>query len=87
MITKIVTWLAIYLMIWWVTFFAVLPIGGNVSQHEAGITPEKGHDPGAPAIHNLGKKVKLNSIVAFVIWLIVLILVVFVHVPLPQIPA
>ncbi len=83
MITKIVTWLAIYLMIWWVTFFAVLPIGGNVSQHEAGITPGKGEDPGAPLVHNLGKKVKLNSIVAFVVWLIALILIQFMHIQLP----
>jgi predicted secreted protein len=83
MITKIVTWLAIYLMIWWVTFFAVLPIGGNVSQHEAGVTPGKGEDPGAPLVHNLGKKVKLNSIVAFVVWLIALILIQFMHIQLP----
>ncbi len=87
MITKIITWLAIYLMIWWVTFFAVLPIGGNVSHHEAGVETVKGNDPGAPVFHNLGKKVRLNSIVALVVWAIVLILNVFIHIPLPQIPA
>ncbi|WP_443747489.1 DUF1467 family protein [Asticcacaulis solisilvae] len=86
MFTKIISWLAIYLMIWWVTFFAVLPIGGNVSQHEAGITPGKGEDPGAPAVHNLGKKVRLNTLVALVIWLIAVIVINVVHIPLPQIP-
>lgn len=84
MITKILTWIAIYLMIWWVTFFVVLPLGGNVSHHEAGVASEKGNDPGAPVVHNLGRKVKLNSIVAAVVWLIVLIVTQFVHFPLPQ---
>ena len=87
MITKIVTWLAIYLMIWWVTFFAVLPIGGNVSHHEAGVESQAGNDPAAPVFHNLGKKVKWNSLVALGVWLVVLILINFVHIPLPQIPA
>ncbi len=87
MISKILTWAAIYLMIWWVTFFAVLPIGGNVSHHEAGVDTQKGNDPGAPVTHNLGKKVRLNSLVALAIWVVVLILNLFIHIQIPDLPS
>jgi predicted secreted protein len=87
MFTKILTWAAIYLMIWWVTFFAVLPMGGNVSHHEAGVETQKGNDPGAPVVHNLGKKIRLNSLVALAVWLIVLIFSVFIRIPIPEIPS
>lgn len=83
MFTAIVTWIAIYIMIWWVTLFAVLPIGGNPSHHEAGVEVMKGNDPGAPVNPNLWKKARLNSIVAFVVWVLMLVLSFFVHIPLP----
>lgn len=81
MIAKILTWAAIYLMIWWVTLFAVLPLGGNVSHHEAGVPTQKGNDPGAPVTHNLGRKIKINTVVAAVVWVIVLIGSLFVDIP------
>ncbi len=86
MITRIVTWAAIYLMIWWVTFFAVLPLGGHRSQHESGEATIKGNDPGAPVRLDLWRSVRINTVVALVIWAVVLVLNVFVHVPLPVIP-
>ena len=85
MILKIVTWLAIYIMIWWITLFAVLPIGGNISQHEAGLPVIKGNDPGAPVKHNLWWKVRLNSVVALVVWLILLFLMFVARIDLPDI--
>ena len=85
MITKIVTWLAIYIMIWWISFFATLPLAGHRSQSESGEATLTGNDPGAPSKLNLWKAVKLNTVVALVVWLAVLILVVFVHIPLPDI--
>lgn len=72
MISFMLTALAIYLMIWWITLFAVLPIGGNPSHHEAGVEVIKGNDPGAPVNLNLWKKVKLNTIVATVVWAILM---------------
>ena len=46
--------LAIYFIMWWLVFFAVLPWGIR-SQHEHGdIVP--GTDPGAPAVHGLKVK-------------------------------
>ena len=39
--------LAVYVLVWWLTFFAVLPFGIR-SQHEEETTP--GTDPGAPVL-------------------------------------
>jgi predicted secreted protein len=47
---------AIYFIIWWVVFFAVLPFGVRNSAEE-GVAVEAGHDPGAPTA--LGMKNKL----------------------------
>jgi predicted secreted protein len=47
--TTILAWAAIYVVVWWITIFAILPIGVR-SQDEAGeVVP--GSDPGAPALH------------------------------------
>ena len=41
------TLVAIYFLIWWIVFFAMLPLGVK-SQHEAQVEFERGTDPGAP---------------------------------------
>ena len=85
MITKIVTAAAIYIMIWWVSLFAVLPLGGDRRDHAEGVPVQKGNDPGAPVRHNLGKKMRLNSLVAFVLWLVAMAFMYLIHLPLPEI--
>ena len=55
-----------YLTIWSTALFMVLPF--FVQRNEA---PEVGHDPGAPVIHNLKKKLWINTVFSFVIWLVV----------------
>jgi predicted secreted protein len=55
--SPVMTWplgVAIYLTIWWVTLFAVLPFGVR-SQHE-GRDYSQGTDPGAPIAPGLLKK-------------------------------
>ena len=79
------TWLAIFLMIWWVSFFAVLPLW-NISHHEAGVKTSDGGDPGAPLTHNLKKKVMINTVVASVLTVILFLFMTFIHIPLPTIP-
>jgi len=60
------TAIAIYVLIWWVVLFAVLPFGIR-SQHEEGdIAP--GTDPGAPAIPNLRWKLVWTTLVSAVIF-------------------
>lgn len=60
----------IYLLIWWVMLFTILPLG--VERHgEDG----KGYDRGAPKVANIRKKLILNTIVSAIILAIIWILV------------
>jgi predicted secreted protein len=59
--------IATYVIVWWVTFFAVLPIGVT-SQHEAGDFVE-GTDPGAPTVPYLGRKILAATLIALLLWL------------------
>jgi len=58
---------AVYLILWWLAFFTMLPIGAR-SHHEAGEPPPPGSDPGAPLVHKLGLKALLAAGVAAVFW-------------------
>lgn len=61
------TGIFVYLVVWWVVLFAVLP-WGVTSQTEAGaVTP--GSEPGAPAAPMLLRKGLITTLVAGVIWL------------------
>ena len=58
----ITTALAIYFITWWVVLFAVLPWGVR-SQAESGeVVP--GSDPGAPAIHRVGRALLWTTVIA-----------------------
>ena len=62
-------WGAIYVVVWWITIFAILPIGVR-SQDEAGeIVP--GSDPGAPALPRLAWKALITTVVSAVILAII----------------
>jgi len=55
--------MAVYFVIWWITLFAVLPLGIK-NAHEAGVKVEEGHDPGAPVVTHLWRVVGINTVVA-----------------------
>ena len=57
---------AIYFVIWWITLFLTLPFGVR-SQHEDG-EMAAGTDPGAPVIPRLGRKLRLTTVVAALIF-------------------
>ena len=60
----------IYLLVWWVVIFAVLPLG--VERHDdAG----KGYDAGAPNNAQIKKKLIMTTVISFVIVLAMYILV------------
>ena len=61
---SVVNAIVLYVIIWWVVLFAVLPWG--VRRNEA---PEPGHDPGAPANPNLGRKAIYTTVIAAAVWL------------------
>lgn len=57
---------AIYFIMWWLVFFAVLPFGIR-SQHEHGDIPA-GTDPGAPVLHGLRLKIVWTTVAASVVF-------------------
>lgn len=62
---------AIYVVIWWLTLFAVLPLGAQ-SHAEAGLDLKDGGDPGAPVTPNLKRKFITTTWVAGIVWVVVI---------------
>ena len=54
---------AIFLLIWFVVLFAVLPFGVRPQ-----INPEPGHDPGAPVQPMLWRKAAWTTVISLIIW-------------------
>lgn len=67
---------AIYFVIWWVVLFAVLPFGVRNASEE-GVAVEAGHDPGAPTVPALKKKLIWTTIVASGVFAICWVLYVY----------
>jgi len=81
------TWtagLAIYLVLWWLTLFAVLPWGVRASAGPDDIVP--GSDPGAPAAPKMLRKIAITTLISAVIWLGVAWLIVYQPISLDSIP-
>jgi predicted secreted protein len=64
------TGVVVYILVWWVTLFAVLPLW--ITPSEPG---DLGHTAGAPQRPRLGLKLALTSAVAAVIWVGIYIVV------------
>jgi predicted secreted protein len=54
---------AIFLLIWFVILFAVLPWGVRQPNE-----PEPGHDPGAPMNPQLGRKAIITTAISVLLW-------------------
>ncbi len=69
-----ITGIAIYLVLWWVVLFTILPLGVR-SHHEMGIDLKDGGDPGAPVNPNLKRKfittTWVSAIVFAIFWAVV----------------
>ncbi|MGE0595169.1 MAG: DUF1467 family protein [Hyphomonadaceae bacterium] len=59
---------AIYVILWWLAFFVLLPVGAQ-SAHEADEEAPAGSERGAPRVHGLGKKALGAAAIAAVLWL------------------
>ena len=59
----------VYLLIWWVTLFAVLPFGVRGQAEEGEVV--RGSEPGAPVDSRMVRKIKITTIIATLMWLIV----------------
>lgn len=64
--------LAIYVTIWWIVLFAVLPLGVR-SAEEAGEERTEGADPGAPVAPQLMKKAAITTVIAAIVFVFVVI--------------
>ncbi len=60
------TGVIVYLLIWWVVLFAVLPWGVRTVEE-----PQAGHAPSAPQHPRLLRKLIATSLVSLVIWAVV----------------
>lgn len=65
--------LAIYVVCWWITLFAVLPFGVR-GVHESA-EPAPGHDRGAPLVPDLKRKALWTSGIALGVWLVVMVII------------
>jgi predicted secreted protein len=65
--------IAVFLTIWWIVLFTVLPLGVR-SLHEDGETPA-GSDPGAPLAPMLLKKAAITTAIATVVFGVFLLIV------------
>lgn len=66
---SVLTSFFVYLLVWWVVLFTVLPLG--VRRHSGG----KGHDAGAPERADIGKKLVLTTVLSAVVLLVMQVLI------------
>ena len=62
--------LVVYLIIWWLVIFLVLPFGARPPERV-----EQGHEPGAPARPMIARKMLITTLVAALLWGLVFALV------------
>lgn len=81
-----ITLFAIYIVIWWLVLFVILPLGMHQGAQPR---PEDGGDWGAPAAPNLNlrKKFITTTWVAAIVWLGVAAIIQFQLIPLPDLPS
>ena len=78
--------IAIYLVLWWITLFAVLPWGVK-SQHEAnGEFDGEGNDPGAPVRPLMVRKALVTTVIAAILWSVVAYITIEKPIGFDQIP-
>jgi len=65
----------VYLLIWWIVLFAVLPIGVRGQAEEGNIVP--GSEPGAPVDSQMKKKIIMTTIIATLIWAVICCVIIF----------
>ncbi|MGV6846888.1 MAG: DUF1467 family protein [Marinibacterium sp.] len=62
----IVSGIVLFVVIWFVTFFVILPMRLETQGDRGEIVP--GTHAGAPQVHNLKKKAIITTLVAAIIW-------------------
>jgi predicted secreted protein len=65
-----VTGIIVYVLVWWITLFAVLPLWVTPAEPD-----DPGHAAGAPQQPRLLLKMAITTVVAALIWLVIYVLV------------
>ncbi len=78
--------ISIYFVVWWLTLFAILPLGAK-SHVEAGTHVGDGGDPGAPVDPNLKRKAFTTTWVAAILTGLIWVVVQFGLIPVPPLPS
>ena len=66
----------VYVLIWWIIFFSVLPVGIQ-SNKEKFKEKVEGIDPGAPINPKIGKKFLITTLITSIIFIVIYYLVEF----------
>ena len=66
----------VYVLIWWIIFFSLLPVGIQ-SKKEKFIEKIEGIDPGAPNNPKIAKKFLITTIITSIIFIVIYYLVRF----------
>ena len=66
----------VYVLIWWIIFFSVLPVGVQ-SNKEKFKEKIEGIDPGAPINPKIGKKFLITTLITSIIFIVIYYLVEF----------
>ena len=67
--------IAIYIFIWWITLFAVLPFGVRTQHEDGNVVP--GTPESAPAKQQMGRIFLINTVVATLVFAIVYLVIVY----------
>jgi|TARA_B110000008_G_scaffold256720_1_gene274336 predicted secreted protein len=60
----------VYVMIWWIVFFSILPVGIK-SNKEIFKDSIEGFDPGAPKNPKIGKKFLITTIITSILFIMI----------------
>ena len=66
----------VYVLIWWIIFFSVLPVGIQTNKEKFKEKIE-GVDPGAPINPKIGKKFLITTLITSIIFIVIYYLVKF----------
>ena len=75
----------IYMIVWWVVLFCILPINTS-SYAEAGVEVTDGGDPGAPIDPKLKQKARTTAWVSAIVFAVGYAVYYFHLIPLPDLP-
>ena len=67
----IISGIIVFILVWWVTLFSVLPIGIEKSAEN----PKGGQGPGAPQHAKIKQKLMMTTAITTFIWIIIYILI------------